>query len=73
MADHDAMTGFELARKNELLRAAWAILRKCENGEPIWNEYIQIGSESYNGEELADAIAAHLGLSKTDHPDTINL
>lgn len=57
----------------ELLRAAWGILRKCERSGILHEEYIRIGGESFNGPELADFIAAHLGLSKHDHPDTVNL
>ena len=62
-----------IARKNELLRAAWGILRKCDRSMIVWDEYINIGTETFNGPELADAIAAHLGLAKTDHPDTVDL
>lgn len=62
-----------IARKNELLKAAWGILRKCERSGILNEEYIRMGGETFNGPEIADEIAAHLGLSKTDHPDTINL
>lgn len=60
-------------RDKELLLAAWGILRKCEDGSPIWTHYVHIGTDEFHGEELADAIAEHLGLSKTDHPDTEKL
>lgn len=60
-------------RDEELLQAAWAILRRCEDGSTVFENYAPLGEGTVNGEELADEIAEHLGMSVTDHPDTENL